>query len=217
MFVVKVSVYLPRPFFMANSYFRFKQFKVDQSDTAMKVCTEACVLGAVAEAPSPHRILDIGAGTGLLSLMLAQKYSCPVDAVEIEEHAYRQATSNFGNSPWKERLTLFHSSIQEYMTTTSFLYDLIVCNPPFFTSHLTSENSAKNLALHNAALSQEALSQSIGGLLSQRGVCYLLLPPSESDNFDKVIVGKGLFLQGRTILYDRPGSICFPVHFPIWF
>ena len=103
---------------MANSYFQFKEFRVEQGLAAMKVCTEACVFGAAVHAPSPQNILDIGTGTGLLSLMLAQRHDGLIDAVELEPGAYAQAKENFQNSPWKDRLQVYHSSIQDFASAT---------------------------------------------------------------------------------------------------
>src|SRR5699024_3107200 len=103
-----------------------KQFRIEQSLAAMKVCTESCVFGALVEAINPSRILDIGTGTGLLSLMVAQKFSCPIDAVEMEVDACQQALANFQMSPWSDRLSLFHSSIQEFALTAQHRYDLIL-------------------------------------------------------------------------------------------
>src|SRR5690606_29777812 len=106
-----------------NTYCQFKQFRIDQSLAAMKVCTGACVFGAMVEAAAPLRILDIGTGTGLLSLMAAQKFSCPIDAVEMEEGAYRQAFANFQISHWSERLAVFRTSSPE--VSPSLQYALI--------------------------------------------------------------------------------------------
>lgn len=189
---------------MANAYFQFKQFRIEQSLAAMKVCTESCVLGALATADNPDRILDIGTGTGLLSLMAAQKFTCPVDAIEIEDNAYIQAKINFQASPWKERLSLFHTSIQDFAITTSLKYDLIICNPPFFSNHLTSANKAKRLALHNQTLSHEALAASIKALMVHSGISYILQPPFEATKFDLVAEQHGLHVQNRFLLINDP-------------
>lgn len=190
----------------SNAYFQFKQFRVDQSLAAMKVCTEACVFGALTEADNPGRILDIGTGTGLLSLMAAQKFSCPVDAVEMEEGAYRQALTNFQISPWSDRLAVFHTSIQEF--TPSHQYDLILCNPPFFSDHLQSPSKARNMAMHNHTLPHSDLAEAIQGLLTESGLAYVLHPPSEAIMFDSLANGKDLYVQQRTqLMHHEEGPV----------
>ncbi len=190
----------------ANTYFQFKQFRIDQSLAAMKVCTEACVFGAMVEAAAPLRILDIGTGTGLLSLMAAQKFSCPIDAVEMEEGAYRQALANFQISPWSDRLAVFHTSIQEF--TPSHQYDLILCNPPFFSDHLQSPSKARNMAMHNHTLPHSDLAEAIQGLLTESGLAYVLHPPSEAIMFDSLANGKDLYVQQRTqLMHHEEGPV----------
>lgn len=190
----------------SNAYFQFKQFRVDQSLAAMKVCTEACVFGALTEADNPGRILDIGTGTGLLSLMAAQQFSCAIDAVEMEEGAYRQAMINFKASPWSDRLAIFHTSIQEF--TPSHQYDLILCNPPFFSDHLQSPSKARNMAMHNHTLPHSDLAEAIQGLLTESGLAYVLHPPSEAIMFDSLANGKDLYVQQRTqLMHHEEGPV----------
>src|SRR5688572_1924557 len=119
---------------MKNSFFRFKQFKVNQEQSAMKVTTDACVFGAwiaseIQDIPYKN-ILDIGTGTGLLALMIAQKNEAAIEAVEMEKDAAMEAQQNFLNSPWQERITLVNASIHEIQLSKKF--DVVVCNPPFY-------------------------------------------------------------------------------------
>ena len=139
---------------MANQYFQFKQFTVQQDACAMKVTTDACLFGAwVAnringlDLKGKH-FLDIGTGTGLLSLMVAQQTDASIDAVEIETAAANQAQENFEQSPWNNKLFLHNSSIQTFIPQHK--YDFIFTNPPFFFNDLKSKNHARNIALHDS-------------------------------------------------------------------
>ncbi|HAA17064.1 MAG TPA: methyltransferase [Cytophagales bacterium] len=176
-----------------NSYFQFKQFTVHQGQCAMKVTTDACVFGALAEAIAPQRILDIGTGTGLLSLMLAQRYHAPIDAVELDEAAAQQASQNFRLSPWSSNLHLHQGAIQEFTPSTS--YDLIVTNPPFFGNQLPSQNPEKRNAWHQTTLGSRELAEAISRLLSKEGKGWVLLPPKEASTFQSHAQAVGLRLH----------------------
>jgi tRNA1Val (adenine37-N6)-methyltransferase len=171
---------------MPNDYFEFKQFTVQQEKAAMKVCTDACLFGAfVADrfqrTSKQFRVLDIGSGTGLLSLMFAQKNSnAQIDAVEIDKSAAEQSRENFRLSPWKDKLHIHHQPIQEFGINT---YDLIISNPPFYENDLKSENQKRNLALHSAALGLDDLLDVIQKHLSAHGKFAVLLPYHRSANF----------------------------------
>ena len=178
---------------MANSFFRFKRFTVHQESCAMKVCTDACIFGAWAADLVKKRelevgvrnILDIGAGTGLLSLMVAQAMppGATVDAVEIERHAAIQAENNFAYSPWKQQLNLHFSAIQDFTPPNGVQYDFIISNPPFFENDLTSNDSKRNLALHSSGLTLEDLLSAVDPILKQDGQLAILLPYHRTKNF----------------------------------
>ncbi len=188
---------------MGNSYFRFKQFQVNQEKTGMKVCTDSCIFGAYIDPGDAKNILDIGSGTGLLSLMLAQKSSAEIDAVEIDVDAALQSEENFKNSQWNNRLHIFSSSIQNFSASAMKKYDLIVSNPPFFTNHLLSPNPKLNKAIHNTTLSLTDLSESVASLLSFQGKFYVLLPPYEASLFEEILKEVKLFLQHRLEIKDK--------------
>src|SRR6185312_5079329 len=130
--------------------FQFKQFSVDQSGCAMKINTDGVLLGAFAGADDPVKILDIGTGTGVIALMLAQKFiDAKIDAVEIDENAAQTAAVNFKNSPFADRLTLYHLGFERYFDQfPERKYDLIVSNPPFYINSLRSPGVKKTLAKH---------------------------------------------------------------------
>ena len=130
---------------MANDYFQFKQFIIHQSDCAMKVSTDACLFGSIIDIGPSTNILDIGSGTALLPLMLAQRSSVPITGVEINRAAYLQSIENINESPWKDQLKIVNQSIQDYAVNIKDKYDLIISNPPFFNNSLRSKNENRLL------------------------------------------------------------------------
>ena len=169
---------------MSNHTFQFKQFSVAQNQCAMKVSLDACLLGARCETADADTILDIGTGTGLLALMLAQKSTAKIDAIEIDQAAATQAQENVMTSPFKSQIQIHNKSIQSFQNTAQpNSYDLIICNPPFFSGHLSSHDPQRNLARHNNSLSFNELSLSIAYLLKTTGNAWLLLPPQEHKRF----------------------------------
>ncbi len=188
---------------MGNTYFRFKQFQVNQEKAGMKVCTDSCIFGAYINTGEVQNILDIGSGTGLLSLMLAQKTTAEIDAVEIDADAALQSEENFRNSKWRERISLYRSSIQEFSAAATKKYDLIISNPPFFTNHLLSPNPKLNKAIHGTTLSLKELSECVDNLLSTEGKFYVLLPPYEATVFEESLNELNLYLQHRLEIKDK--------------
>jgi tRNA1Val (adenine37-N6)-methyltransferase len=161
---------------MGNTYFQFKQFTIHQDKTAMRVCTDACLFGAiVASEISANMVLDIGAGTGLLSLMYAQKHSNSIiDAVELEENAFAQAHENVAISPWKNNIQIHNNAIQGFEPKES--YDLILSNPPFFENDLKSAKNERNLAMHSETLTLKELFSYANKYLSESGKFAVLIP-----------------------------------------
>jgi tRNA1Val (adenine37-N6)-methyltransferase len=183
---------------MANSYFSFKQFTIHQERSAMKVCTDACILGAwtatkIENNNEVKNILDIGTGTGLLSLMLAQKSNARIDAVELNEDAASQAIENIGQSPWSERIQVFNSKIQQFDTANK--YDLIISNPPFFEDDLRSDDHKKNDAKHDTALTLQELLNAIKKNLSETGFASILIPYNRTVYFKNIAEIEGLFIN----------------------
>lgn len=168
---------------MANSYFRFKQFTIHQDRCAMKVTTDGCLFGAwVAEEIKIKNLkgancLDIGAGTGLLSMMVAQKNpSLIINAVEIDAQAAAQAQDNTDASPWKENITILPGDAKEMTNAFQRKYDLIISNPPFYENELASPDKDRNTAHHAGGLLLDELLAIIPELLKPDGRFYLLLP-----------------------------------------
>jgi tRNA1Val (adenine37-N6)-methyltransferase len=169
---------------MSNSFFQFKQFTIFQQRCAMKVCTDACLFGAlVADNDLPAtNCLDIGTGTGLLPLMLAQKNKQVfIDAVEIDTDAAEQAGENFASSPWKDRIHIFNTDILSFSRDKQ--YDLIISNPPFFEGDLRSSDQSKNDAKHDTSLNLVQLLQVTKQRLTANGTIAVLLPYRRVDFF----------------------------------
>lgn len=182
---------------MANNYFCFKQFTVEQANTAMKVGTDGVLLGAWARSESPKHILDIGTGTGLVALMLAQRTNAQIDALEIEYGAYLQASENIAKSPWSGRIRAIHISFQDFYKESIIQYDLVVCNPPFFQNSLKSLEAERNLARHSDSLPVSDLLTGCATLLTDSGTLALIIPYSLVENYIAEAKLYGLFLKER--------------------
>jgi len=189
---------------MGNSYFQFKQFAVHQDKTAMKVCTDTCLFGAyMAQNFSRENVLDIGAGTGLLSLMYVQKnHQSNITAIEIEENAFAQAQENILQSPWKARIGLRHIALQQYSPTEKF--DLILCNPPFFDNDLKSADAERNMAMHSTQLSLSEIFAFAAKYLNENGTFALLLPYHRTAESENIAATFSFFLQEKLLVRQTP-------------
>ena len=163
--------------------FQFKQFSVEQDKTAMKIGTDGVLLGAWAPINEhTFSILDIGSGTGIIALMLAQRSSADqIDALEIDENAYEQAVENFENSPWSDRLFCYHAGLDEFMEEPEDEYDLIVSNPPFYTENYFSGDEQRDQARFTESLPFEDLVEAADLLLSENGVFAIIVPYKEEE------------------------------------
>ncbi|GEL10750.1 tRNA1Val (adenine37-N6)-methyltransferase [Flavobacterium glycines] len=167
------------------SKFQFKQFSIEQDRTAMKIGTDGVLLGAWTPIENnPFSILDIGTGTGIIALMLAQRsFAEQIDALEIDEDAYEQATDNFENSPWNDRLFCFHAGLDEFIEEPEDEYDLIVSNPPFYAEDYKSNSEQRDLARFQDAMPFEELIEAAALLLSENGIFSVIIPHKEEENF----------------------------------
>ena len=168
--------------------FQFKEFTIHQDKTAMKVGTDGALLGAwCAVDDFPDSILDVGSGTGLIALMMAQRTDAmTIDAVEIDEQAYEQTVENFEQSDWGDRLFCYHSSFQEFaeeMAEEEEQYDLIISNPPFYTDEFETEDAARNKARFTSSLSFKELIEGANRLLSVEGKFVTIIPFKEEQIF----------------------------------
>jgi tRNA1Val (adenine37-N6)-methyltransferase len=179
-----------------NTLFRFKQFQVDQSRSAMKIGTDGVLLGAWTPLKKqPETLLDIGSGTGLVALMLAQRtLETQITGVEIEAAAAAEASLNFHNSPWSDRLKLVHTDIQQFVANSSDSFDLIVCNPPFFTTPYKFSDTARSTARDNNHLRYDDLFFCVDQLLSVDGSFTLVCPFEYRDDLIALGLQQQLYL-----------------------
>jgi tRNA1Val (adenine37-N6)-methyltransferase len=164
--------------------FHFKKFSIDDSKAAMKIGTDAVLLGAWIPCENGTRILDIGTGCGIVAIMMAQRNrKVPVDAVEIDADAAILAEQNFKLSPWADQLSLFHAPIQDFALKTHQKYSLVISNPPFFTNSLKTPHRARNIARHNDTLSVKDLLGITSKLLTEKGKAAFILPADAYENW----------------------------------
>lgn len=184
---------------MSESVFHFRHFSLQQDKCAMKVGTDGVLLGSWIKTHNEKNILDIGTGTGLLALMMAQKSNAYIDAIDIDEGAYEQATENVQESKWKKRITVHHISLQDYVKVCEKKYDLIVSNPPFFSATYRAGNKARNIARHeDVSLSFYELIEGVKSLLNTSGKFCVILPYKEGTGFIEKAKVNGLFCNKLT-------------------
>lgn len=167
--------------------FTFKCFHIEDSRCGMKVCTDSILLGSLVETGSAQRILDIGCGSGLLALMLAQRTQgkVKISGIEIDAQACEQANENIQRSPWPDAVSIYQMDVNAFCDGK---FDLIISNPPYFSDSLQSPDAARNIARHGASLSREQLAGCIARLLDEPGYFWLILPVDAAEQF--LIVAK---------------------------
>lgn len=180
----------------------------------MKVCTDACLFGAWAIehelVQNASTILDIGTGTGLLSLMMAQKNSIgKITSVEIEPNAANQASSNFALSTWNDRLSVVNTSIQDYASSHTNQFECIISNPPFFETDLPSPDNNKNLAAHSAALPWETFASKVSKLLNKEGLFFVIIPSIRAYTMQKLMETNGMQLIEETTVFNKEKQLPF--------
>ena len=186
--------------------FQFKQFNINQERCAMKIGTDAVLLGAWCPINNnPFSILDIGAGTGILSLILAQRSNASqIDAIEIEENAYEQCVENFEASHWGDRLFCYHASLNDFINEPEDQYDIIISNPPFYSEDYKTDNSQRDLARFQDALPFEALVKATTLLLSENGIFTVIIPFKEENRLLNLCAQAELFPIKMTRVKGTP-------------
>ena len=194
---------------MSSKPFAFKYFKVTQDKCAMKIGTDGVLLGAWSSLEkNPFSILDVGAGTGILSLMLAQRSRAQlIDAIEIDDQAYEQCVENFEQSPWGDRLFCYHASLEEFAEDIEDKYDLIICNPPFYSEDFKTDNKQRDLARFQDAMPFEHLLECVSKLLSEQGTFNVVIPFKEEDNFIELASQLNLFPNTILQIKGNPNTL----------
>ena len=167
----------------ATNVFYFKQFSVKDDRSTMKIGTDAVLLGIAADITNVRNILEIGTGCGIIALILAQRSEAEIDALEIDEESVIQAKENVSASPWKDRISVIHSSLQDFIPEDHKKYDLIISNPPFFSGTYKSHQSKRNISRHNDRLTFDELLDCSDALLADPGSLWVILPVKESLQF----------------------------------
>lgn len=188
--------------------FRFRHFALSHHKAAMKVGTDAILLGAGVELGVNHKwILDIGTGCGIVALMIAQRSTAHIDAIDIDKDSTHEAQKNFESSPWPHRLKSIHTSLANFVSgSDQKKYDLIVSNPPFFQNSLLPENDHLKIARHNVSLTLQGFAGGASYLLSENGRLAAILPSDVAPAFCSVVEGYGLFLNTQTIIIPKPNK-----------
>jgi tRNA1Val (adenine37-N6)-methyltransferase len=187
---------------MSNTYFQFKQFRIEQDRCAMKVGTDGVLLGSWASVNETNSILDIGTGTGLIALMLAQRSNATINAIEINKEAFNQSYENISNSKWNSRIKVHNCSFQDFYKTQINKFDLIVSNPPYFKNSLKPKENDRVQARHNIDLSSDELLLGVKKLLNENGCFCIILPALENDSF--ILEAEQYNLFCSKIVYVKP-------------
>ena len=191
---------------MPNPFFKFKQFTIHHDRCAMKVGTDGVLLGAWVNLSNSQHILDIGTGTGLIALMMAQRCKASsITAIDIDEEAVNQANENIQASPWKEQVKAVQQDICSYQPNV--LFDTIVSNPPYFINSLKSSDAQRNTARHTDSLSAEDLMRKSAELLTEEGHFSIILPTEQIEELIQIGERVGLYPSRRTNVITRPGLL----------
>ena len=187
---------------MSNSYFKFKQFTIEQSDCAMKVGTDGCLLGGWFNCSESKSILDIGCGTGLIAIMAAQRCNAAITGVEIDSKAAVQARINADNSPWGKRIDIKNCNLLEY--TDGKLFDTIVSNPPYFVNSLKCDDTSRTLARHSDSLDCRAFFNKCAELLDINGKISIVIPFDILEEWKKAAAEQNLYPTRITSVKTTP-------------
>lgn len=186
--------------------FHFQTFSLNHHRSTMKVGTDAVLLGIWTELTGVKSVLDVGAGCGIISLLLASRKTLAADAVELDRDSFEEASRNFAESPFSDRLRIFHSDFNDFVPPENKKYDLIVSNPPFFINDLQSKDPKKSLARHTQSMTYEQLVNGAVRLLNPEGKISVVLPYRESRFFLQVVQDAGFFVEKKMLIFPMLGK-----------
>jgi tRNA1Val (adenine37-N6)-methyltransferase len=190
---------------MTNNYFSFKQFTICQDKSAFKVGTDGVLLGAVADIAGVRSILDIGSGTGLVSIMLAQRCDAEISAIEPDHESFIQTCENVSRCDWHNRISVVHTNLQNFSTTEG-KFDLIVTNPPYFSDSLKNPDPRKSAARHNDSLTTDEILEGVLKLMKDNGRLQLIMPYVEGNVFIADAYKYGLYCNNILKIKPLPTS-----------
>lgn len=192
---------------MPSPYFKFKQFTVYHDRCAMKVGTDGVLLGAWTEVAGAKRILDVGTGTGLIALMIAQRSQAPVVGIDIDEQAVGQAQENVKSSPWRERIDICRKDVRQMCREADGTFDVIVSNPPYFVEKVHCPDARRNAARHTAGLTFADLLAAVEKLLAEEGVFSVIIPADAADDFMLLAADVHLYPVRKTLIHTKPDAV----------
>lgn len=185
------------------SEFVFQQFSLNHSKSSMKIGTDAILLGAFAEVEFSKNILEVGCGSGIISLMLAQRSRAIITAIDIHPPSVVEANHNFLHSKWAERMSVAQTSVQEFSSEGKF--DHIVSNPPFFSDSMKSHRNERNLARHNDTLSPGDLAKHVRRLSTDNGEFTFIIPTDAMDRYEQAFIAESMFPEKKIFIKPKPG------------
>ncbi|MCB2220822.1 MAG: methyltransferase [Bacteroidetes bacterium] len=186
--------------------FHFKQFAVRDTHSAMKVNTDGVLLGAWAGVNGLDKILEVGTGCGIITLMLAQRFESEILAIDVDEGSIHDARYNFAISQWADQLFAIHADFRHFAKTSPHTFDMIVSNPPFFSKSLKSPHAHRNLSRHDQSLSYKELIEGASRVISEEGIFSVILPFAVFDEFNSIAENHGFYLARRLDIIPVEGK-----------
>lgn len=192
---------------MSHTYFKFKQFTVHHDICAMKVGTDGVLLGAWANVDGANKVLDVGTGTGILALMVAQRNpTAEILAIDINDKAVEQAIENIHNSPYSNRIKAEHISFQQLVSSDKIMYDHIITNPPYFIDSLHSPNKSRTIARHSTDFTLSEFLRNTRQMISENGKLSMILPFDQKADALSEAEGNDWFVCRSTVVFPKPDS-----------